>query len=159
MKKFCKEASNIRLVRSGNSIFDEYSGKMTPTAESFDWTNSLEQSPDSEATYYLILRGVDRFRKEFSTIPGALEVEADIARLKMCVSKVLADYHVSNMSIKDDYIHEVCRYGGAEVHAIASFMGGCTAQEIIKLLTRQYVPVDNLFLFNTMSSTTMTLKI
>ena len=30
------------------------------------------QDPDSEATYYLILRSVDRFYSEFSALPGAL---------------------------------------------------------------------------------------
>jgi amyloid beta precursor protein binding protein 1 len=88
-------------------------------------------------------------------------VEPDIGRLKNCVSKVLADCYsgLSATIIKDDLVHEVCRYGGAEPHALAAFIGGCAAQEAIKLLTKQYVPVDNLFLFNAMTMNTLSLKV
>jgi amyloid beta precursor protein binding protein 1 len=47
---------------------------------------------------------------------------------------------------KDDYIHEMGRYGGSGLHAIASIIGGCAAQEAIKLITKQYVPVNKLFI-------------
>jgi amyloid beta precursor protein binding protein 1 len=60
---------------------------------------------------------------------------------------------------KDDYIHEVCRYGGSELHAIASIIGGCAAQEAIKLITKQYVPVNNLFIYNAIKSETIVLKV
>lgn len=172
VKTFCKEASNLRLVR-GSCIKDEYtgtSGKSNPPqngeishASSFDWAGNLdEQSAYSDAaTYYIILRGVDRFRTEYKNFPGALDVESDIGRLKKSIEKVLNDYSIPGnaVAIKDDYIHEVCRYGGAELHAMAAFMGGCASQEAIKLLTKQYVPVDNLFVFNTMTSETNQLKI
>ena len=65
---------------------------------------------------------------------------------------------ISTSLIKDDYVHEVCRYGAAEPHAMAALIGGCAAHEAIKLLTKQYVPVDNLFLFNSMTMNTVTLK-
>ena len=55
------------------------------------------------------------------------------------------------VQVKPEYVHEVCRHGGAELHAMAAFVGGCAAQESIKLLTKQYVPVNNLFLFNSMT--------
>ena len=51
------------------------------------------------------------------------------------------------------------RYGGCELHAVASILGGCAAQEAIKVLTKQYVPVDNLFVFNAVKSETVSLKV
>ena len=51
------------------------------------------------------------------------------------------------------------RYGGCELHAVASILGGCAAQEAIKLVTKQYVPVDNLFVFNAVKSETVSLKV
>ena len=82
---------------------------------------------------------------------------------------------------KDDNLHEMCRYGAAELHAVASFIGnqvsfislvsisltndvswwsgGCAAQEVIKLLTKQYVPLDNTFVFNSVTVTTATLRL
>ena len=174
VKKFCKEAANLRIIR-GSSIAGEYNGTQDKivnsisekydknSPESYDWVNALDEQNDNcdAATYYIILRGVDRFKTEYRNYPGAQDVESDIGRLKKSVEKVMNDYSipVNGVAIKDDYIHEVCRYGGAEMHAMAAFMGGCASQEIIKILTKQYIPVDNLFLFNTMNSKTTQLKI
>lgn len=60
--------------------------------------------------------------------------------------------------VKDDYVHEICRCGAAELHAVASYMGGVIAQEIIKLVTAQYVPFTDVFIYNGLNCTTMTLK-
>lgn len=161
VKKFCKEAANLRLHRDSASIEDEIHGKLS-TVKS-DLVPTLEQNPDSEVVYYVILRAVDRFQTDFNVYPGGDEdqVEPDIGRLKSCVSKVLSDCYpgITPAVIKDDYVHEVCRYGAAEPHAMAAFIGGCAAHEAIKLLTKQYVPIDNLFLFNAMTMNTITLKI
>jgi hypothetical protein len=35
----------------------------------------------------------------------------------------MSDYHLSSTSgMKDEYVHEVCRYGGAEPHALAALV-------------------------------------
>jgi len=40
------------------------------------------------------------------------------------------------------------RAGGSELHNIASLTGGLIAQEVIKVITKQYVPVDNTCVFD-----------
>ena len=52
-----------------------------------------------------------------------------------------------------------CRYGGAELHTVAAMVGGIAAQEAIKVVTHQYVPLCNTFLLNagTGASTTVDL--
>lgn len=45
-------------------------------------------------------------------------------------------------------IDEMCRYGASELHVIASLIGGITAQEVIKLITHQYICIDNTFVFD-----------
>lgn len=45
-------------------------------------------------------------------------------------------------------LQEAQRAKHAELHNIASLTGGQVAQEAIKLITRQYVPVDNLSIFD-----------
>lgn len=70
VRKFCRESANLRLIRQSASVADEYTGKLTP--QQSELSQLLEQDPDSEATYYLILRAVDRFYTEFSALPGAL---------------------------------------------------------------------------------------
>ena len=161
VKKFCKEAANLRLHRDSGSIADEMDGRISPSKN--DLISVLEQNSESEAAYYLILRGVDRFQRDFNVLPGEDDdqVEPDIGRLKSCVSQVLNECFpgISSSVIKDDFVHEVCRFGGSEPHALAAFIGGCAAHEAIKLLTKQYVPIDNLFLFNAMNLNSISLKI
>ena len=61
--------------------------------------------------------------------------------------------------MKEDLIHEVCRFGGAEIHSVAAFMGGVAAQEVIKLITRQFVPVNNTYIYNAMKQSSVAIKI
>lgn len=44
------------------------------------------------------------------------------------------------------------RAGGAELHNIAALTGGLVSQEVIKVITEQYIPVDNTCLFDGISS-------
>lgn len=42
----------------------------------------------------------------------------------------------------------MCRFGGGEVHSVAAFMGGIAAQEVIKLVTHQFVPICQPLIYN-----------
>lgn len=108
--------------------------------------------------HYVALRAYERFLSECGTIPGECYVENDISRLKTVATKMISDWG-SHASISDDMIHEICRYGGAEIHSISAFIGGCAAQEVIKLITKQYKPIDNTFIYNGITSETTTLKL
>ena len=50
------------------------------------------------------------------------------------------------------HVKEMCRYSGARLHNMAALMGGVAAQEVIKILTCQYIPLDNTYIFNGISS-------
>lgn len=43
---------------------------------------------------------------------------------------------------------ELVRAQGGELHNIAAVTGGMVAQEAIKVVTKQYVPVDNTVVFD-----------
>ena len=138
------------------------------------------EAPGSLVEHYVALRAYERFLSECSTIPGEVYVENDISRLKTIATKLISDW-ASQASIGDDIIHEICRYGGAEIHSISAFIGeynssflvlpiccmmhlyiykgGCVAQEVIKLVTKQYKPIDNTFIYNGITSETATLKL
>ena len=45
-------------------------------------------------------------------------------------------------------IREMARAGGAELHNISALTGGMVAQEVIKVVTRQYVPVEGVCVFD-----------
>ena len=61
--------------------------------------------------------------------------------------------------IRENILEELCRYGASEIHSISAFIGGCCAQEAIKLITRQYVPIDNVLLYNGIRQSTSVFKL
>ena len=55
--------------------------------------------------------------------------------------------------ITDDHVAEVVRFGGSELHNVAALLGGMVSQEAIKLITRQYIPLNNTYVFNGIAGT------
>lgn len=57
-------------------------------------------------------------------------------------------------------IAELCgRARGAELHNISALTGGMVAQEVIKVITKQYIPIDNTCVFDGILSKTAVFKI
>lgn len=54
---------------------------------------------------------------------------------------------------------EVLSHPSPEYHNISSFLGGIASQEILKITTSQYTPLDNLFVFDGIHSTSEKWKI
>jgi len=54
---------------------------------------------------------------------------------------------------------ELTRAGGCEPHVIASFMGGVGAQVALKVLLKQYVPLNNTLLYNGIHCSSATWKL
>ena len=52
-----------------------------------------------------------------------------------------------------------CRYGGSELHNVAAVLGGVVAQEALKLLTHQFVPLNNTFVFNGIRGSSLTVAL
>jgi len=53
---------------------------------------------------------------------------------------------------------EVARAKGGELHNISALTGGMVAQEIIKIITKQYVPIDNICVFDGIKSSTQVFR-
>lgn len=56
-------------------------------------------------------------------------------------------------------VQELVRAGGAELHNIAALSGGIVSQEVIKVITEQYVPVDNTCIFDGVRSKTAVFRV
>ncbi|XP_053987743.1 NEDD8-activating enzyme E1 regulatory subunit isoform X2 [Hylaeus anthracinus] len=152
VKLFCRHASNI-YVEKGTCIADEYDSKISDT---YNIVQSLE-NPESMMIYYVVLRGVEKFQAEYNSYPGEFDdqVEPDIVKLKACITKLLIEWGCGPLA-KDDYVHEFCRFGGAELHSVSAFLGGLAAQEVIKFVTNQYKPVHNTFIYDAVTSNSET---
>lgn len=155
IRLFCRNCAFLRFVRCG-SLAEEYG---MDTAKKDDIVSFME-NPDNEIVFYLMLRAVDRFYKQHGRYPGVYnyQVDSDFGKLKTCLNGFLQEYGLS-LSVKDDYIQEFCRYGAAEPHTIASFLGGAAAQEAIKIITKQFVIFNNTFIYNAMLQTSATFQL
>ncbi|XP_072013879.1 NEDD8-activating enzyme E1 regulatory subunit-like [Amphiura filiformis] len=155
VKLFCKNAHFLRVVRC-RSLADEYA---TDTANVSDLAMNLE-NPDSEIVLYVLLRAVDRFHKQYNRYPGNYDdqVDGDSVKLKGCACAMLQELNI-HANIKDDYINEMCRYGAAEIHPVAAFMGGSAAQEVIKIVTKQFVPFNNTYIYNAINASSATYRL
>eukprot|EP01116_Phalansterium_solitarium_P004896 TRINITY_DN16103_c0_g1_i1.p1 TRINITY_DN16103_c0_g1~~TRINITY_DN16103_c0_g1_i1.p1 ORF type:complete len:123 (+),score=42.81 TRINITY_DN16103_c0_g1_i1:65-433(+) len=83
----------------------------------------------------------------------------DEGPLRDVLGEVLRESGVPSGLIDDDAIVEMVRFGAAELHPIAAFMGGVAAQEIIKLVTHQYTPINNTFIYNGIPSSSNTIEL
>ncbi|XP_068117926.1 NEDD8-activating enzyme E1 regulatory subunit [Hyperolius riggenbachi] len=155
IRLFCRNCAFLRGVRC-RSLAEEYS---VDSAKKDDIVSFME-NPDNEIVFYLMLRAVDRFHKQHGRYPGVYnyQVEGDYGKLKTCLNGLLQEQELS-LSVKDDYIQEFCRYGAAEPHTVASFLGGAAAQEAIKIITKQFVIFNNTFIYNAMQQTSATFQL
>ncbi|KAE8608368.1 hypothetical protein XENTR_v10011485 [Xenopus tropicalis] len=155
IRLFCRNCAFLRVVRC-RSLEEEYG---LDTAKKDDIV-SLMENQDNEIVLYLMLRAVDRFQKQLGRYPGIYnyQIEGDIGKLKSCLNGLLQEYGLS-LTVKDEYIQEFCRYGAAEPHTVASFLGGAAAQEAIKIITKQFVIFNNTFIYNAMLQTSATFQL
>ncbi len=111
---------------------------------------------------YVGLYLCDSFHEKFHRYSGELishhrEFEIDLNDLKQIHENLSNKYSIN--SDKQEILEELCRYGGSELHSIAAFVGGYCAQEAIKLITHQYVPIDNTLIYNGIQQSTNVFKI
>lgn len=85
--------------------------------------------------------------------------EEDMIHLKSSIAAVATDASVNVSGISEDYIGEVIRYGASELHLVAAIMGGMAAQEAIKLITAQFIPIQGTLLYNGMTGTSIVLDL
>jgi len=45
-------------------------------------------------------------------------------------------------------LEELLRYENCKIHNIAAFVGGVVAEEAVKILAKQFVPINNTLIFN-----------
>ena len=151
IKMFCRNSAFLYTVRT-RSLSEELTRPNTSRL-------AMElENPDSNFLYYVLLRGAEAFYSRFKTYPGNtdLPLEADISHLRTVISSLLQDWGLTDCSVSDEYLIEFCRYGGTELHSVAAYIGGVASQEVIKVITKQYVPINNTYIYNAASSTSNT---
>lgn len=104
------------------------------------------------------------FMTPLSLLPIYLSLEATSHVSSLSSSDILAtiDKTIPGASSNTRLVQiteEVARAKGGELHNISALTGGMVAQEVIKIITRQYIPIDNLCIFDGISSRAQVLRI
>ncbi|CAL9099012.1 unnamed protein product [Musa acuminata var. zebrina] len=145
VKNFCKNARKITICRYRH-IEDEFTSPCLPELQ-----KCLNDEDYSYAVgFYILLRAVDRFAANCNRLPGIFDsgLNEEISRLKLIAVGILSELGLNGPTLSEDLVTEMCRFGGAELHPVAAFIGGVASQEVIKLVTKQFVPLKGTFVFN-----------
>lgn len=74
------------------------------------------------------------------------------AEILATIARSVPDVEVSSHPRVVQAAEEVARACGGELHNISALTGGLVAQEVIKIVTKQYVPMDNTCVFDGIAS-------
>jgi len=156
---FCRNVQNLRCLRP-RSIEEERTGSVSPQVAELLQECTVE---GNNAIWYVIARGADAFFKSHGHAPGSQDGDytADTQPLKEATLQAAKDLGVEdavtswdnreNCSL-DDLVAEYCRFGGSELHALSAIMGGVVSQEVLKVTTEQFVPLQSCIIFNGIDS-------
>ncbi|ETV94811.1 hypothetical protein, variant [Aphanomyces invadans] len=143
--EYCKHASSIRLVQT-RSLADE-AQQANLSEVDFDDENST-QSP---LLWYFLIRAVQAFIEEFGKYPGADNNCPKEAQWLVDKARSMATHSLESFPaewITLDHGIETCRNSEVEIHNIAAILGGVGAQEAVKVITHQFMPLNNTYIFN-----------
>lgn len=186
IQKFCREAWNLKVVQT-RSIEEEYSSPLLDPDVVYDVGETPSQSPalwylalkgvDKFQTKHGRYPGSDHTSDEGSLEADSQQVWQEIqAFLKESSENgsssssaavetdndVVVDNVTDTISFPDlteKHAFEITRFGCIqEFHNVSSVMGGVASQEIIKVITHQWIPANNTFIYNGVSGTAQTLE-
>jgi amyloid beta precursor protein binding protein 1 len=170
---FCKNAAHIKLVRGRPFHITAPDRKLVWGERAKAAGTALEDESSLILLYIAFLAWDEFYATHFGntllSAPGAAVIDIDAARLTGIAHRILSNLIAeSGVSLdeEDDVstkVGEICaelvRARGAEMHNTAALAGGLVAQEVIKVVTRQYIPVDNTCLFDGIRSLSSVLRL
>ncbi|KAK9427337.1 hypothetical protein V1505DRAFT_404589 [Lipomyces doorenjongii] len=149
VETFCKFSPYI-VVIDGRSLEEEYNPE---TAKATTILTALQEE-NGLMPIYLGFRALETFEERNGRFPGVLEDTGDdeneLQSIALEIVKSLGGDSLGETAIK--VLKEFVRAGNGELHNISSLLGGFGAQEVVKLITRQYVPMKNTVLFDGIQS-------
>ena len=162
---FCQNVFALDLLQT-RSLQDELT-KPIPSDVAEDLvmaTMEGDERPDQvPLLWYLGYRACQVFYERNSRYPGTEEAEysQDVAAMQTSLVEMAQSYGLNETELlrstilknPQDFAMELTRYANAEIHNIASVVGGVASQEAVKLITGQYVPLNNTYIYNGIAST------
>lgn len=147
---FCKGAASVRLIH-GRPL------KIMDDPAKIDWgdrAKALGQELNDETSLFPIYLGFlayDHVYNQGGNAEKASTAHQDpISRLKDQSGLLFDDQNIFERT--DQVARELKRAIGGDLHNISALTGGMVAQEVIKVVTKQYIPFDNTCVFDGIKS-------
>jgi len=151
-----KNLRGVTIIRTG-TLAEECDAKTfkieTVTDVFEDW---VEPPPEGEKAvprvinWYFAYRVVHQFYSKNGRYPGTgsdVDVDSDSKELITLQTALYTELGITE-KVEEDCLRAMSRFGATEIHNIAAFIGGVGSQIILKTLIKQYLPLDNTFIFN-----------
>lgn len=142
---FCKNLKTLELLRY-RTVEEELAAALTD-----DLTNDLDETP-SLVEWYVGLRAREVFREREGRYPGITDYKSDAVQLEADGKALATQLGMAPSVFSAEAAVEVARYGEAELQGISALLGGVASQEVVKLLTRQFTPINNTFIYSAVRS-------
>ncbi|KAL3312285.1 NEDD8-activating enzyme E1 regulatory subunit, partial [Cichlidogyrus casuarinus] len=137
---FVRNCYFLRVLRSV-SLSDEL--QLSPAKTEDLCPMPQEEQKDEGLIWYLVLRACICFLQRNGRWPE--HEDRDLQALRSCIQPQLVS------CVPNDYLLEAIRAVGGQLHSVAAYLGGVAAQEAIKLITHQFVPISKPLIYNAIS--------
>ncbi|KAK8145063.1 hypothetical protein G3M48_004968 [Beauveria asiatica] len=134
VEQFCKNARFIKLINFARTA---------PRIEDIV-ANELSQEKMADTAGLDIQSSLIYLYLALSLSPNSLAPSAEAMREAIYAHAPLLQGHKRTRQATE----EIARAAGGEMHNISAVLGGMVAQEVIKVVTKQYIPVDNTCIFD-----------
>lgn len=152
--RFCRHAQEVELFR-----LRTYSEELDSPATELLQEEAMDE--DSEVGWYVAMRAAQAFREKYGRWAGDCE-DADVEQdQKLIVAEVTALAEAFGVTLEDvdKKAEELVRYGSAVLHATCSVVGGVAGQEAVKMLTGQFTPLNNTWIYNGLKGSAQALEL
>ena len=148
--KFCRNARSLRVITHPRIHGEEQlQAHLQAVVKQVH-----EGNPD--AAWVALHIASKAFFEETRRMPGTGDdLQKDVADVARIAKRMLSSEDI----IPDDWVAEWVRGGYTEIHTTAAVLGGVASQEVIKLVTSQRVPVNNIVVWNGIVGSTAVLTI
>jgi hypothetical protein len=107
---------------------------------------------DQEEVFQL-LRGLclDQYLLDAALAESAVPSDSD-GEMAVVEGAEPAEVPPNPVLVRRAHAQEIVRYGGCELHNISALIGGIASQEAVKVITHQFIPLNNTYIYNGIAS-------
>ncbi|EKD21694.1 ThiF family protein [Drepanopeziza brunnea f. sp. 'multigermtubi' MB_m1] len=160
VESFCKNAAFIKLIYGtevGRVNLQDIASKYLSSKLLVPTNDCIEREFENDENAEITMMPLSLLPIYLSLTATAHAPSATSSQILATIDKTIPDASLNPRVV--EIAQEVARAKGGELHNISALTGGMVAQEVIKIITKQYIPIDNTCIFDGITSRTQVLRI